>query len=213
MKSSSDDRLFYYIFKRGFDLLISTSGLIILSPFMLLICLLIVIDDGTPVIYKAGRVGKYGRIFKMFKFRTMIRNAEKAGPSSASSSDSRITKTGRFLRKYKLDELPQLLNVFTGQMSIIGPRPEEKKFTDLFNEEERMILSVKPGITDWASLLNSNEGEILEGSEDPDQTYMELIRPGKIELQLKYVRNSNFLVDLKILFLTLRKLIFRGIRM
>ena len=211
MKSrSADDRVFYHIFKRGFDLLISTSGLIILSPFMILICLLIVIDDGTPVIYKAGRVGKNGRIFRMFKFRTMIRNAEKAGPSSASSSDSRITKTGRFLRKYKLDELPQLLNVFTGQMSIIGPRPEEKKFTDLFNEEEQMILSVKPGITDWASLLNSNEGKILEGSEDPDQTYMDLIRPGKIELQLKYVRNSNFLVDLKILFLTLRKLIFRG---
>ena len=211
MKSrSADDRLFYHIFKRGFDLLISASGLIILLPFVILICLLIVIDDGAPVIYKAGRVGKNGRIFKMFKFRTMIRNAEKVGPSSASSSDSRITKTGRFLRKYKIDELPQLFNVFIGQMSIIGPRPEEKKFTDLFNEEEQLILSVKPGITDWASLLNSNEGEILEGSEDPDQTYMELIRPGKIELQLKYVRNNNFLVDLKILFLTLRKLIFRG---
>jgi lipopolysaccharide/colanic/teichoic acid biosynthesis glycosyltransferase len=211
MKSRSvDDRLLYHILKRGFDLLISTSALIILSPFMILICSLIVIYDGTPVIYKAGRVGKNGRIFRMYKFRTMVRNAEKAGPSSASSSDSRITKTGRFLRKYKIDELPQLFNVFIGQMSIIGPRPEEKKFTDLFNEEEQLILSVKPGITDWASLLNSNEGEILEGSEDPDQTYMELIRPGKIELQLKYVKNSNLLVDLKILFLTLRKLIFRG---
>jgi lipopolysaccharide/colanic/teichoic acid biosynthesis glycosyltransferase len=139
----------------------------------------------------------------------MVPDADKKGPSSASKSDNRVTPIGRFLRKYKIDELPQLFNVFTGKMSIIGPRPEEKKFTDLFSENEKIILSVKPGITDWASLWNSDESELLEGSADPDDFYLKHIRPEKIRLQLEYAEKHNFFVDLQIFFLTIRKILFR----
>ncbi len=197
------------ILKRAFDLLISITGLIILSPFLLIISFFIFSNDSGPVFYKANRIGYLGRQFRMYKFRTMVIDADKKGPSSATSSDHRITGIGKFLRKYKLDEMPQLLNVLTGEMSMVGPRPEEKKFTDLFNAHEKMILSVKPGITDWASLWNSNEGEILEGSDDPDLTYFQLIRPEKIQLQIKYVNECNFLIDLKIFFLTVRKIFIR----
>jgi lipopolysaccharide/colanic/teichoic acid biosynthesis glycosyltransferase len=192
-----------------FDLLISITGLIILSPFLFIISIFIIINDAGPVFYKANRTGYLGRQFSMYKFRTMVIDADKSGPSSASSSDPRITGIGKFLRKSKLDEIPQLINVFTGEMSLVGPRPEEKKFTDLFNDQEKIILSVKPGITDWASLWNSNEGEILEGSDDPDLTYFQLIRPKKIQLQIKYVNECNFLIDLKIFFLTAKKIFIR----
>ena len=205
---SEKSRIGYQLSKRGFDLVISITGLIILSPIILIISILIRVFDNGPVFYRAERAGKNGKVLRMFKFRTMIHNADKIGPSSASLSDSRITRTGRFLRKHKLDELPQLINVLKGEMSIIGPRPEEIKFTDLFSEEEQIILSVKPGITDWASLWNSNEAELLEGSEDPDNFYIRKIRPEKIRLQINYVKNRNFFIDLKIFFLTLRKLIF-----
>lgn len=208
MKSvRAGDSLYYRISKRVFDLIISITGLLVLTPILLIICIIIKTDDFGPVFYKAERVGKNGRVFRMFKFRSMIQNADKIGPSSASLSDSRITGTGRFLRKHKLDELPQLFNVLAGEMSVIGPRPEEKKFTDLFSEEERIILSVKPGITDWASLWYSNEAELLEGIDDPDNFYLEKIRPEKIRLQINYVKNRNFFIDLKIFFLTFRKLI------
>ena len=202
-------RLSYRNKKRVFDLFASVIGLILLSPFMLLISFFISIYDHGPVFYRAERTGRYGKPFRMFKFRSMVVDADKKGPSSASTTDSRITPFGKILRRYKLDELPQLFNVITGEMSIVGPRPEVKKFTDLYSEEEKAILSVKPGITDWASLWNSNEGELLEGSDDPDLTYMQLIRPEKIQLQLKYVNDCNFLVDLKILMLTLRKVLIR----
>jgi lipopolysaccharide/colanic/teichoic acid biosynthesis glycosyltransferase len=204
---SVKSRIGYQLLKRGFDLVISITGLIILSPIILIISILIRVFDHGPVFYRAERVGQFGKIFHMFKFRTMIQNADKLGPSSASLTDRRITGIGRFLRKYKLDELPQLINVFLGEMSLIGPRPEEKRFTDLFNDEEMIILLVKPGITDWASLWNSNEAELLEGSEDPDNLYMEKIRPEKIRLQINYAKNRNFFIDLKIFFLTLRKFI------
>ncbi len=202
-----EDHTFYHFSKRVLDLFISIAGLMIFAPLILIVCFIILVDDFGPVLYKAVRIGQFGKPFRMFKFRTMIKNADKAGPSSASLSDNRITRTGKLLRKYKIDELPQLLNVLKGEMSIVGPRPEEKKFIDLYSESEKIILSVKPGITDWASIWNSNEGEVLEGSNDPDQTYMDQIRPKKIQLQLKYVNNCNFFIDLKILFLTLRKLL------
>lgn len=160
------------------------------------------------VFYRAPRVGLNKQLFRMFKFRTMIINAAKIGPSSATHSDSRITPIGKLLRKHKLDEIPQLINVLIGDMSLVGPRPEEKKFTDLFSEYESIILSVKPGITDWASIWNSDEASLLEGSIDPDKTYMETIRPKKIQLQIYYVNNSSFFIDLKILFLTFAKLFF-----
>jgi lipopolysaccharide/colanic/teichoic acid biosynthesis glycosyltransferase len=204
-----EERLFYRNLKRVFDLFASLIGLILLSPGLLLISFIIFIYDHGPVFYRAERTGRYGRPFRMFKFRSMVVDADKKGPSSASTTDSRITPFGKILRKYKLDELPQLFNVFMGEMSIVGPRPEVKKFTDMYTEEEKAILSVKPGITDWASLWNSNEGELLEGSDDPDLTYVQLIRPEKIQLQLKYVNDCNFLVDLKILMLTLQKVLIR----
>lgn len=203
------NRYLYHFFKRFFDLIISISGIVMLSPFLIFISLLIKISDRGPVFYRASRVGQFGRIFKMYKFRSMIIDAEKKGPSSASSSDSRITGMGKILRKYKLDELPQLINVVKGEMSIVGPRPEEKRFTDMFNETEKKILSAKPGITDWASLWNSNEGELLQGSDDPDKTYLEQIRPKKIQLQLEYVNDRNFLIDLKIFLLTVKKVFVR----
>lgn len=160
-------------------------------------------EDGGPVFYRGARVGLNGRLFKIFKFRTMVVDAEKIGGSSTSDDDERITKIGKKLRKYKLDELPQLLNVLVGDMSIVGPRPEVKYYTDQFNEEERLILSVRPGITDWASIWNADEGAVLAGAEDPDKAYEELIRPTKLGLQLKYVEKKSFFVDIKIIFLTI----------
>jgi len=166
--------------------------------------LAIKLSDGGPVFYRAPRVGYRENMFKMFKFRSMIVNADKVGPSSTTKSDSRLTGIGKFLRKYKLDELPQFINVLIGEMSVVGPRPEVKYFTDMFNEQEKAILSVKPGITDWASIWNSDEASILEGSDDPDKTYMEKIRPTKIKLQLKYVTEQNFFTDIKIILLTIK---------
>jgi lipopolysaccharide/colanic/teichoic acid biosynthesis glycosyltransferase len=137
----------------------------------------------------------------------MVMDAEKLGASSTSDDDVRITRIGKFLRRYKLDELPQLINVLIGDMSLVGPRPEVKKFTDLYTEEEKVILTVRPGITDWASIWNPDEGAILAGSTDPDRDYLEKIRPEKIRLQLKYVRERTFWVDVAIVFLTLKTIL------
>jgi lipopolysaccharide/colanic/teichoic acid biosynthesis glycosyltransferase len=193
--------------KRLFDILFSLSILLIFFPFFLIIILCIVIYDRGPIFYRAPRVGMNGREFKMYKFRTMVVNADKIGASSTTLTDSRITSIGRFLRKTKLDEIPQFINVFIGNMSVVGPRPDVKTFTDLFTDEEMAILNVKPGITDWASVWNSDEGKILEGSKDPDATYKELIWPEKKRLQLKYVREQSFWNDLKIIFMTLKAVV------
>ncbi len=193
--------------KRFFDLCASLVGLVLTSPLFLAIGVIIKCEDGEPVFYRGVRVGRYGKPFRIFKFRTMAVDAEKIGGPSTADDDQRITKVGKFLRKYKLDELPQLINVLKGEMSFVGPRPEVKHYTDMFTEEEKEILTVRPGITDWASLWNPNEGKILEGSPDPEKTYMEKIRPTKIRLQLKYVRECSFWVDLKIIFKTLLTLL------
>jgi lipopolysaccharide/colanic/teichoic acid biosynthesis glycosyltransferase len=189
--------------KRAFDFISSLFGLIVLSPVLLLVAIAIKFHDRGPVFYMAPRVGRNGNIFKMFKFRSMVINADKIGASSTTSSDPRITPVGRFVRKYKLDEIPQLINVLVGNMSIVGPRPEVKFFTDKFNEEEKAILKVKPGITDYASIWNSDEGKILEGYDDADAAYEKLIWPEKKRLQLKYIKERSFFVDIKIIFLTL----------
>jgi lipopolysaccharide/colanic/teichoic acid biosynthesis glycosyltransferase len=194
--------------KRLLDIFISFFGLILLSPVFLATSLAVKLEDKGPVLYRAKRVGLYGVTFNMYKFRTMVAAAENIGPASTSSDDSRITKTGMLLRRLKIDEIPQLLNVLLGNMSIVGPRPEIKRFTDLFTGEEKAILNVKPGITDWASIWNFDEGKVLKGAEDPDGVYMEIIRPEKIRLQLQYVKNHNFFIDLKIIFLTITKIIF-----
>ena len=189
--------------KRLFDIIFSLTGLIVFFPFLLVLATLIKRKDIGPIFYRGTRVGRHGKPFRIFKFRTMVSNAEKIGGPSTADDDPRITGIGRFLRKHKLDELPQLINVLKGEMSIVGPRPEVKKFTDLFSEEEKAILSVRPGITDWASIWNSDEGSVLAGAKDADQAYFELIRPTKIKLQLKYVRESSLITDLKIILLTL----------
>lgn len=180
------------ILKRIFDLIISISGLILFSPILIIIAIFIKLYDSGTIFYKAPRTGLNGAPFFMYKFRTMITDADKFGPSSSPKSDVRVTPPGKYLRKYKLDELPQLFNVLSGKMSIIGPRPEEKRFTDMFSEEEKNILAVKPGITDWASIWNSNESELLEGYDDPDGYYIKYIRPEKLRLQLLYSRKNNF---------------------
>ena len=188
--------------KRLFDVISAMIGLAVLSPILSIIGLLIKLEDDGPVFYRGERVGRGGKMFKIYKFRTLVIDAERLGGSSTADDDPRITKIGRRLRKYKLDELPQLINVLKGEMSIVGPRPEIKYYTDLYTEEERAILSVRPGITDWASIWNSDEGAILAGSEDPDRAYMEQIRPEKVRLQLKYVRERSFMNDLKIILQT-----------
>ena len=196
----------YRITKRLFDLICSGIGLILLSPLLLLIAYRIRKEDVGPIFYRGERVGLHGKTFRIFKFRTMVVDAEKLGGSSTADEDPRITKIGKFLRKYKLDELPQLINVFIGQMSLVGPRPEVRKFTDIYTSDEKAILTVKPGITDWASIWNSDEGAILAGAEDADKAYMELIRPEKIRLQLKYVQERSFSTDFVILIKTIAKL-------
>lgn len=163
----------------------------------------IIRKDGGPVFYRGERTGLYGKPFRIYKFRTMVVDAEKVGGASTADDDARITSVGKFLRKYKLDETPQLINVLKGEMSIVGPRPEVKRYTDMFSDEEKAILTVRPGITDWASIWNADEGAVLAGAADPDLAYLELIRPMKLKLQLKYVRERSFWVDLKIIFLTL----------
>jgi lipopolysaccharide/colanic/teichoic acid biosynthesis glycosyltransferase len=193
--------------KRLFDILSSAAGLVVLSPVLLWIAWRIKREDGGPIFYRGARTGLGGKPFRIFKFRTMVINADKIGPSSTSGEDPRITRIGARLRRFKLDELPQLLNVVKGEMSVVGPRPEVKQFTDIYTDEEKQILTVRPGITDWASIWNCDEAAVLAGSPDPDKAYLELIRPTKIKLQLKYVRSASLLTDLKIIFLTLQALL------
>jgi len=199
--------------KRLFDFLVSLSGLIIFSPLFLIIAILIKLDSAGPVFYRGERIGKDGRPFRIFKFRTMVKDAEKLGGPSTSADDPRLTKIGTFLRKYKLDELPQLINVLRGEMSLVGPRPEVKMYVEMLKPEERKkILSVRPGITDLASLWNFHEEEVLKGSKDPEKTYFEKIRPKKVQLQLEYVQNSSFLLDLKIILRTILRLFYEKFR-
>lgn len=193
--------------KRLFDIVFSLFGLSALAPVFLFIIFLIKKEDNGPVFYAGTRAGKGGKNFKMLKFRTMVINADKIGGPSTANDDPRITKIGKFLRKCKLDEIPQLINVLRGEMSFVGPRPEVPFYVNMFSEEEKKILSVRPGITDWASLWNSDEGAILAGSSDPEKDYMEKIRPEKIRLQLKYVREHSFFTDILIIFKTLLKLV------
>lgn len=166
--------------------------------------------DGGSVFYRGERIGLHGAPFRIFKFRTMVVDAEKIGGASTADDDARITPVGKFLRKYKLDELPQLINVLKGDMSIVGPRPEVKHYTDLFTEEEKDILSVRPGITDWASIWNADEGAVLAGAVDPEKAYMESIRPKKLKLQMMYVRRHSLFIDFKIIWLTLLAIIRPG---
>lgn len=197
--------------KRTFDIFISLIGLILLSPFFLLLAVIIKLDSHGPVFYRGVRVGCHGKTFRIFKFRSMVNDAEKTGASSTGSSDPRVTRCGHLIRRFKLDELSQLINVLIGDMSLVGPRPEVQKFVDLYSEEEKAILNLRPGITDWASIKFHNEGEIIENSgfADPDEAYAILIRPEKLRLQLKYLKERSIWLDLQIIFATLLTLVFR----
>lgn len=188
--------------KRFFDILVSLTGLIVFSPIIIPVLILVWLQDFHSPFYIAPRVGKSEKNFKMIKLRSMIVNADKTGVDSTSSNDRRITGVGRFIRKYKLDELSQLFNVLFGDMSLVGPRPNVKRETDLYTKEEKKLLLVKPGITDFSSIVFSDEGEILKNQPDPDIAYNQLIRPWKSRLGIFYIENRNFITDLKLIFLT-----------
>jgi len=188
---------------------VSLVALIILSPFFLIIALLVRIESKGPVLYMQSRVGKGGSLFKLFKFRTMHINADRLAAITVGARDPRITRLGFYLRKYKLDELPQLINVFIGNMSLVGPRPEVKKFVDLYSKQQQEVLRVKPGITDYASIQFRNENELLEGKADPIVFYIEEIMPVKLGLNLKYIQERSFLLDLKIIFQTIFSILKR----
>ncbi|MBC8146746.1 MAG: sugar transferase [Bacteroidetes bacterium] len=188
--------------KRFFDIVLSIILILLFSPLLLLFSILIWKQDWHSPFYVADRVGRNENIFKMIKFRSMIVNADKSGVDSTSANDNRITSLGRFIRKYKIDELPNIFNIFLGQMSFVGPRPNVKRETDLYTTEEKILLSVRPGITDIASIVFSDEGNILENSKDPDLDYNQLIRPWKSRLGIFYVNNMTLLLDVKLIFLT-----------
>jgi len=195
--------------KRIMDIVVSAIALVLLSPILLLVSLAVKIDSPGTVFYRGERVGLHGKTFKIFKFRSMVMNADKKGASSTPKADMRITRIGVWIRRFKLDELSQLINVLLGDMSLVGPRPEVQKFVDKYTDSEKIILSVRPGITDWSSILFHDEGEILAASrfEDPDEAYEVLIRPTKIKLQLKYVQESTLVTDILILIATLTTLV------
>jgi lipopolysaccharide/colanic/teichoic acid biosynthesis glycosyltransferase len=193
---------------RFFDLLFSLLGLILLLPFFLIIAIAIIIDSRGRIFYMQERVGKNNRNFRLVKFRTMYTGADKKGGLTIGIHDSRITKTGLFLRRYKLDELPQLINVLKGEMSLVGPRPELRRYVDLYSEEQKKVLGVRPGITDIASLEYIDENEMLGASADPERTYIEKIMPAKLELNRRYLEDPRLGNYFRIIGLTLKK-IFR----
>ena len=192
---------------RFFDFILSLVGLVVLAPIFIVLAIWIKIDSTGPVFYKQVRVGQNGIDFGLFKFRSMVVDADKKGLITVGGRDPRITRSGYFIRKYKLDELPQLINVLVGDMSLVGPRPEVRKYVDLYTDEQQKVLSVKPGITDYASIEYMDENEILGKSRDPEKTYIEEIMPEKIKYNMKYIQNKNVSEYFKIIFLTLLKIV------
>ena len=193
--------------KRLFDIFFSIIGLVILLPFFIIIALIIVINSRGPVFYRQVRVGMNGSDFKLFKFRSMRVDSDKGSLLTIGGRDNRITSVGYFIRKYKIDELPQLINVLLGNMSLVGPRPEVRKYVNLYSPEQLKVLSVKPGITDYASIQYSNENELLGNASDPEHTYISEIMPAKLALNLVYIEQKSVLTDFKIIFNTIGKII------
>jgi len=194
------------LLKRIFDIILSLLGLIILLPFMLIIAILIKLDSKGPIFFKQVRVTKNGREFEIFKYRTMRVGSDKYSQITV-GKDNRITKIGAFLRKYKLDEIPQLINVLLGDMSLVGPRPEVPKYVVLYTDEQKEILKVRAGITDYASIEFSDENDLLASEEDPEKAYIEKVMPKKIELNKKYITEISILTDIKIILLTIKKIL------
>lgn len=190
--------------KRLFDIIASGIGLIVLSPVFLVLSIWIKADSQGPVFYRQVRVGRNNRDFRLFKFRSMRVGSDKKGLITVGGRDSRVTRSGYYIRKYKLDELPQLINVFTGDMSLVGPRPEVRKYVAMYTPEQLQVLSVRPGVTDLASIRYRNENELLAQAEDPEKFYIETVMPDKLRINLEYVRNHNFFYDLKLIFKTFK---------
>lgn len=193
--------------KRFFDFLFSVFFLIVLSPLLLTLGLIVSLGSKGGMFYKQTRVGRHNKDFGLYKFRTMYKDSDKKGLLTVGGRDPRVTKTGYFLRKYKLDELPQLINILKGEMSFIGPRPEVRKYVQLYTDEQMQVLNVRPGLTDWASIEYSNENEILEKQENPEQYYIDVIMPHKLELNRKYVKRNNIFIDLWIALNTCFKIL------
>ncbi len=191
------------IAKRAMDIVLSACALAFLWPLLLLIALAIWIDDPGPVFYRQVRVGRNGKTFRIFKFRSMVMDADKKGLAITVGRDSRITRVGAVLRKTKLDELAQLLNVLFGQMSFVGPRPEVPKYVELYTPYQRQVLLVRPGITDYASIAYRNENDLLAGAPNPEAMYIEQIMPDKIELNMKYLREISPLADIRLILKTI----------
>jgi lipopolysaccharide/colanic/teichoic acid biosynthesis glycosyltransferase len=198
-------RLVYKFTKRFFDLFMSFFGIIFLSPIFLFIAILVKFTSAGTILYKGERTGLFGKSFKILKFRTMVMNAE-LGAGTTSRNDTRVTFVGRRLRRYKLDELPQLFNIFFGDMSFVGPRPELQKYTRQYQGEEKLILSVRPGITDFSSVKFSNLNELID-DDNPDASFEERVLPEKNKLRLQYVNECNFWLDMKLILLTLLRVI------
>ena len=192
--------------KRIIDIFASAFMLILLFPFGLVIALLIACDSRGGVFYRQSRVGRYNRDFTLYKFRTMRTDADRLGLLTVGARDPRVTRVGYYLRKYKIDELPQLLNILLGDMSFVGPRPEVRKYVDLYNNEQKKVLSVRPGLTDYASIAYINENEILEKANDKEQTYINEIMPEKIKLNMKFIQNPSLYQYFKIIFLTIKSI-------
>ncbi len=193
--------------KRLFDIAASGVGLILLSPIFLILSIMIVIDSPGGVFFRGPRVGKNGKTFRIFKFRSMVKDCEGKGKWNVGDNDDRITRTGHFLRKTKLDEIPQLINVFIGDMSFVGPRPELQVYVDMYTEEEKKILDLKPGITDYASMVNIAQFETFTKAIDPDVAYLKYIRPLKLKLQLFYREHNSFWGDIRLIFWTIYKVL------
>lgn len=193
--------------KRIFDIIASSCGLIVLSPLFLFVAIWIKLDSKGPVFYKQIRVGRHGKDFNLFKFRSMRVGSDKKGLITIGGHDPRVTRSGYFIRKYKLDEFPQLINVFIGDMSLVGPRPEVRKYVDLYTQEQLHVLDVRPGITDLASIRYRNENEILETVDNPEQYYIDVIMQDKLRINLEYVANNSFMYDIKLIFKTFWEII------
>jgi lipopolysaccharide/colanic/teichoic acid biosynthesis glycosyltransferase len=194
--------------KRLFDVFFSGLGLILLLPFFTILAFLIAVDSKGGVFYKQVRVGKNGVDFSLFKFRSMRTDSDKLGLLTVGGRDPRITKVGYYIRKFKIDELSQLINVFIGDMSLVGPRPEVRKYVDLYNSEQLMVLSVRPGITDNASIKYFNENDLLAKSSNPEETYIKEVMPEKLKLNLEYISSYKTFSDIKIIFMTISKVFF-----
>lgn len=193
--------------KRLFDFFAALFGLLLISPVFIIISLLIAIGSKGPVFYIQERIGRNGVPFNLYKFRSMKVGSDKKGLLTLGDNDNRVTKTGYFIRKYKIDELPQLINVLKGDMSLVGPRPEVSKYVDLYNDYQKQILSVRPGITDVASIKYRDEAELLKSQSDPEKFYIEHILPDKLAINIEYIKQSNLIKDIKVILNTILKIL------